>query len=214
MNLGIDPIPTGPITLGPTTSARLATWRALVAMGKRALDEGRAIQANLTALDALGPAPQTKLIAVAPNLRPTRAQAEAGLASLAATLKKHLDASAAVSAGRARVAPVGLYDLDVEGAGGGLSGLGAFPILAAIVVGGIAIVSGTWAYVSTLREHQHQRIAALIEQGKDVAPLLAVTNPPPETTRAIASITTPIAVAAGVLGVAMLAQHFGKAKRA
>jgi len=206
VNLWATPTPPGP-KLGPTVVARLATWRGLLAMGKQASDEGRAIQARLAALDALGPAPRPTLVPIPQGLL-SRAQAEAGLERGRAILQQHLDASAAVAAGRARVEPIGLYDLDVESADGGVSGLGALPLLAAIVVGGVAIVAGTWAYVNTLREHQHQRIAALIEQGRDVAPLLAVTNPPPETTRAIASITTPIAVAAGVLGVALIAKHW------
>ncbi len=206
MNPWADPNPPGP-TLGPTVAARLATWRALLAMAKQASDEGRVIQARLVALDALGPAPRTSLVPIPPNLL-GRAQAEAGLERGRTLLQQHQDASAAIAAKRAHVEPTGLYDLDVLSANGGVSGLGALPLLAAIVVGGVAIVAGTWAYVNTLREHQHQRIAALIEQGRDVAPLLAVTNPPPETTRAIASVTTPIAVAAGVLGVAMLAKHW------
>lgn len=212
MNPWVDPNPPGP-SLGPTTAARLATWRALLAMGRRGLDEGRALQANLTALDALGPAPRSTLLAAPPPNLATRAQAAAGLETWRGKLQEHLDASAAITAGRARAEPTGLFDLDVESTSGAVAGLGAFPILAAIVAGGVAIVAGTWAYVHTLREHQHQRIAALIEKGRDVAPLVAVANPPPETTRAIASITTPIAVAAGVLGVAMLAQQWGRGKR-
>lgn len=205
MSLGIDPIPPGPIRVGPSVVARLATWRGLLAATQQALNQGRAVQARLVALDRLAPPTDPP-----PGAEP-RAKAEAELERIGRELQKHQDASAAVAAGRAIAVPAGLYDLDVQGSGsgGGVSGLGAvWIVLAAIVVGGLAIYEGTRAYVKTLEDHQIKRIADLIQQGKDVSPIVSAMNPPPTTTKGIASITTPIAIAGGVLGLALLARSW------
>ena len=207
MSLGIDPIPPGPV-LGPTVAARLATWRGLLAGATRQLEHGRAVRARLGSLDAIG-APSAAPAGVEP-----RAAAEAGLERVALDLRKHQDASDAIAQGRAVAVPNGLYDLDAQSPGGNVAGLGVWVVVAALVVGGIAIYEGVHAYVKTLEHHQIQQIADLIKQGKDVSPIVTAMNPPPTTTKGIASITTPIAVAGGVLGLAWLASTWGKGRRA
>jgi hypothetical protein len=218
--IGVDRIPPS-VTIGPSSGALLLTWRKLLAVAQELDRTGQAARARLRTLEALEPSADQRRGAKGPSFLPEPqglpglADAEADFERFRRDLGKHLAALAELDAGRATAAPAAdkPWDLDIVPKGSGLvSGLGVIPILALVVVGALVIGTGLWTAVRTMEHRERLKLAELVEQGKDISKLVEVAHGSTATTaRSVASITTPIAIAAGVVGLAMLAREWKKA---
>lgn len=195
----------GTTQTGPSVASLLSSYRGLVAIAERVSAEARATRARLRTLASLGATDA----GASPSV-PTVRALEDKHDELAAELAQHAAQVRGLGTRyQARPSAAQAFDLDIVESTG-LSGLGFLPILAGIaVVGRIAIVlGGMYLADRGLHAWETHRVAKLIEQGKDVSKLVQAMQPPPSTGSSIASVTTPIAIAAGAVALAYLVKEW------
>lgn len=215
--LGIDPLPPPsprPVN-APDVTALYAHYRVLLARAQAMAEAARASRARLAAAEAMGGLDAAPAwVSEVPGARAVSlAEADQEMGRVIGELAKHAELVAGVEARRLRVVPSASTpgDIDVLSASAGNVGeLGIWPLLVAgaAVVGRVVIAAAVTAIAYRTYEHLEFRTKSrLLEQGKDITKL----EPPPDFGAKVAKVTTPLAIAAGVVGAALLVKAW-KAK--
>ncbi len=218
MSLGVDTTPANPwapggssVQAGPSVRELFASFRGLVALARAVSEDARSTRARLRTLEQLGVRDDGGPAGV-PPLAKVEADYHAHWRALGELeeLVRGIDSHEYVL----RPSETKRFDLDLlpkGSAGAGAMGeLGILPILAGLVVlGRVAIVlGGMYLADRGLKAWETHRLAKLVEEGKDISKLVTAMNPPASTASGIASVTTPIAIAAGVVAVALVAREW------
>ncbi len=210
--LGIDPLPPPtptprPVTL-PDVGALYARYRALLARVQGMADAARQVRGRIAQAQVLGGFDiEPAWVKEVPGANAVSlAEADRELGRVLGELAKHAELVAGVEAKRLRVTASASApgDIDITAPPvGNVGELGIWPLLVAgAAVLGRVIIAGAVAAV-TYRTYEHLEFrtkARLLEQGKDITKL----EPPPDFGAKVAKVTTPIAIAAGVVGAALL----------
>ncbi len=219
MSLGLDTPPPNPwasptgggsVQAGPSVRELYASFRGLVARTRAVSDDARTTRGRLRTLEQLGVRD-----AGGPAGVPPLSQVEADFHEQWRALGELEELVRGVEAKTYVLRPSASkrFDLDIVPAGGGgnaLGGFGFLPILAGLAaLGRVAIVlGGMYLADRGLKTWETHRLAKLVDEGKDISKLVAAMNPPPSTASGIASVTTPIAIAAGVVALALVAREW------
>lgn len=215
MSLGVDTPPNpwagggGSVQAGPSVRELYASFRGLVARTRAVSDDARATRSRLRRYEQMGVRDDGGPRDVAP-LAQVEAEQHARWRELGELeeLVRGVDAKAYVL----RPSATRRFDLDIvpKDSDGALGELGVLPILAGLAaLGRVAVVlGGMYLADRGLKAWETHRLAKLVEEGKDISKLVTAMNPPPSTAAGIASITTPIAVAAGVVALALVAREW------
>ncbi len=211
-SLGIDPIPTPlptprPVTL-PDVAALYAQYRGQLARVQQMTEAARVVRGRLAEAQRLGglDVEPTWVKEVPGANAMTLAEADREFGRVLGELGKHAELVAGVEAKRLRVVASASTPGDIDltaSAVGHVGELGIWPLLVAgaAVLGRVIIAGAVAAVAYRTYEHLEFRTKArLLEQGKDIGKL----EPPPDFGAKVAKVTTPIAIAAGVVGAALL----------
>lgn len=208
--LGIDPLPPPlprPVNT-PDVAALFTHYRALLTRAQAMADAAKATRTRLAQAVAMGGLDaEPAWVAEVPGARTVSlAEADREMGRVLGELAKHAELASGVDAQRMRVVPSSSTpgDIDIVSTGAGnVGGLGIWPLLVAgaAVLGRVIIASAVAAVAYRTYEHLEFRTKAqLLEQGKDITKL----EPPPDFGAKVAKVTTPLAIAAGVVGAALL----------
>lgn len=199
--IGIDPTPPSlPSIMGQSLGVRLSMWRALLARGQLVAQEARVWRTRVASLEPVS-LPATS------RLEPLE-KAELRFENTLRELADHLRAEQALAERRAVARTSGAHDLEIVDPSSLSGDLGVLPILGLAIAGAISICAVSYAYISRLQSEDLRRLAALVETGRDITPLVSFAQGSTiaTTAKGVSSITTPLAIAGGIVGLAMLAK--------
>lgn len=215
-NGGITPVPSPRATTAgpprsvtaPDVAALYASYRGQLARVQAMAANAQAVRARLSAHQAAGglDAAPAWITEIPGASAVSLADADRELGLVLGELGKHAALVAGVDAKRlvVRASASTPGDLDiVNPSGGNVGELGFWPLLiaGAAILGRVVIAGCVTAVVLRTYDHlEYRSNAQLLEQGKDISKLL----PPSDFGTKVSKVTTPLALAAGAIGVAML----------
>jgi hypothetical protein len=197
----------GSLLAGPSVAELFASFQALFTRAVLVAKDAAETRTRLEQLRALGAQDQGG----PKDLLPSVTELERALVERTAELATFGELLRGVETGTHGLRPSQQkrFDLDIvplaSDAGG--AGLGLGPLVVGLAsLGRMAIaLGGMYLADRGLKTWETHRLSNLVEQGKDISKLVV---PPATLTSGIASITTPIALAAVVVGIAMLMREW------
>lgn len=198
------------VRTGPSLTTLFSTHQALLRRGQAEAEAARATRKRLGVLERMGAKDTPR-----PG-QPALSAVLAELERLEAELATHAALSQGVQTGQYLLRPSQErpFDLDIVPRDApALAGLGVLPplVAGAIALARIgAVVYGMYVAHAALKTYEVNRLTNLVEQGKDVSKVAEVIEPKLSTAAGVASVTTPFALAAGLIGAAYLLREWKK----